>query len=375
MEFGRIETPQRFPLASSAYPNVVTLGDMPNRASVDEYRDAMAAVVKRTEIICPQAGVYDFGHVGCVGLSDIDVLFVIPPEADSATCVELVNICLKQKHFFHGPMIGTAITLQELGWMLPGIETRHIAGPDMLDTTDKPDANDLYDVSAADIIEGAIARWFWFQNIVAHGPVDPRRAMLGLWALRRLVLYKERAGLSVDSDDNSFCGGVLKLRQQWSVCCQLDRSELVSLIEDASIQAEKIMREVSSAVTLWSCSKPVGKILANGKIILRRSSEDCLLTQQYRIVFGRRRRTYHLIDLPHAVFDMMWSWHRPGRIHSNDETSIAKRHNAIQRYGAFVLQMKLDGAATPPGMLGRPARGIAMRFADKVMAHFLARSA
>jgi hypothetical protein len=352
--------------------NAERFGPNPPLAEAAEYEQVLRELCDDAGRLSAQVDLYDFGHVSCAGISDIDVLFVVPDISSPALCRELVALCRGQPHFFHGPMIASCRVASEFGFIFPGIELRHLAGPGRLKVLETP-GDRLPDVAWSDLLDGALARWLWLDSMASMSVVDPRHLMLGLWALRRLALYQDRIALEIGGDTMQFCREVHDQRERWNAVGELDRETLAEQANQAFGQCQSILehaarfaedRDGISAIEL-----PGG--LYGGKTSLVCSKSAEFRIDRFKLSMGLRRRTYNRVGVPPIVFRQICRLNS----HASDRAGLAeatqRRVNALRDYRRFVEEHMLDGAAVPPGIFSRRSTPAVMAVPDRIMASIL----
>jgi len=357
------------------YRSAPSLGGVPEPAGPADYQRSLDGVLERLRGPSPDVGVYDFGHVSCAGISDIDLLFVVPEHIGPAQCRELIEACRGQPHFYHGPMIASPALARRLGWILPGVQVRHLSGPGHLDRLDRPGPEALKEILLGLTFEASVDRWFWLKSLEAETSLDLRKAVLGMWGLRRSILQKEAMALTLTSSERAFCDELQTIRDEWSKTATFDTDGTVGLLGRAAEIAEALIREMASIASMSGNGRacPAASV-SRGRITLRRCVRGQLTARRYKLQFGRRRRAYHLVDLPAEAFDFLWKLRQPDPEAWGLPANIVKRQRLVKEYHVFLERRRLSGVAVPPGILDKPSSDRLMRPVDRAVSKLILRA-
>ena len=357
---------------AAKHPPAEYLGGIPEKATTADYRAVFERVLARLGPLRKEVSIYDFGHVSCAGISDIDLLFVVSNKITPQQCQALIRACRGQRHFYHGPMIATSAVTRKLGWILPGVKLRHLHGPDRAGHMERPDAGALGEILPAVIVEAAVDRWFWLKCLAAERTLDQRKAVLGMWALRRSILQKEAAGLAVTCAEQAFCDEVQGIRSDWSETAAFDSRRVLRLLGRAPAFAEALVREVPP-IAGGGDRQPRAGTISRGKITLRRCRRDGLSTRRYQLKLGLRHRNYHLVDLPTGAFDFLWKLRQADPGSWGLSRNIVRRQMAVNSYREFLVRRRLAGVAAAPDILSDEPNNPVVRMTDRAISKLIAR--
>lgn len=98
----------------------VTITEMPQPHTLQEYTDAMDEFILRAKIDPQIAAVYRFGEIACPGLSDIDFLVVMKKGASGAGNYAIETFTQKtQQIMAHGPMVIGEQSIEQFSRLFP----------------------------------------------------------------------------------------------------------------------------------------------------------------------------------------------------------------------------------------------------------------
>lgn len=114
-------------LVPEAIPQRITR--YPRRAAMVEYEDLRSHWLRIAEASGYVLAVYEFGSVGCPGLSDLDLLFVVRGGAEALRTLTISACTERQKQLMgHDPLVIPIEAVAALPFILPLFKVRHLWG-------------------------------------------------------------------------------------------------------------------------------------------------------------------------------------------------------------------------------------------------------
>jgi len=321
----------------------------------DAYGQALARIARRAAAVSGAVGLYQFGGVGCPGISDLDLLCVVPDGLSGAPVRQLAAIAEPEPLATHGPFIVERSRLPDMALILPGIALRHCAGPDSLaQIVFPPPLSDeaARAVALADIVEVGCKRWA--SLTAAPGPQGPgpRRILLTLWALTHLMDSAKRAGLAPDPRQEQLRSDVAALRSEAAGGMAPAAFDLQDLARrGATLVEEMVARAALEAAAVERRRHPLPPAIHGGRSILLPAEDAQLAVERRCFRAGPWSRGFQVYRLPGAVYAHFARCSAPVGDGAPDfDHAVARRAGAIEAYRRFVLRSACIAAAMPPGL-------------------------
>jgi hypothetical protein len=332
--------------------------DYPLRLGVADYELSVARYAQAAAAISLDISVFWFGKVKSPGLSDIDLLCVVPDDLPAATCRHLLALTTRDPLFVHGPVILPRSMLDLLPWVSPGGELRHVGGPGLnLGAAELPSDFSRY-LHLANLVEGGLGRWMRLAQMRAEPLLPVRGSCLRLWGMNHALDSMRAAGLAVPAAASELVDSMLRMREEWAHQREIAPALLPELLErgltmfDALILAGACeYRRLGGGGTA-----PLSKsgLLVNRSVIWPGSETSAIGYRRRTYGFAGKSRSYELLSLPRPVF----AYYAARRDWFSDDAPIdvvlRQRSQAIGRHVAF-LQSKglpyerLDGQGRRAG--------------------------
>jgi hypothetical protein len=171
---------------------------------LDMYREeALARFVDAATAICPDIAVDCFGSLNSPGLSDIDILCVVPDDLDAAGCRRLAALTAFDPLFAHGPVVLPISMLSLLPWMSPGGRYRQVGGAELTLGAAGSDSRPVA-LHIASVIEGGLGRWIRLLQASQSDLFHVRAVCLRLWSRNHMVESASAAGLAIPQQARDF---------------------------------------------------------------------------------------------------------------------------------------------------------------------------
>lgn len=284
--------------------------DLPVPVHVDQYAIDQQRVVDEMLAIVPEIEIFNYGVVGTPGISDIDLLCIVPDDIGAAQRSALARI--KLSHLFsHGPIMVPRAARKDLHWLLPISDLHRVAARREIELPAPLTPVQKTSLALLDCFNGGIVRWKAFRTSRTAPALRVRKSFLSIWSARHSIICGEIAGLPVAPRWVEFMDRAADARATWRReervdwdlhFWLLDEVECV-LTEVVEASARKIERELRENL-------PAAQ-LAGGRSVVA-PSDSGWSSAGYALVLNGRPRSYNLLHVPTNVLALL-HWRAGGQ--------------------------------------------------------------
>lgn len=337
--------------------------DYPLRLGVPDYDLSVARYAEGAAAISPEIAVFCFGSVHSPGLSDIDILCVVPDDLNSADCRRLVALAAFDPLFAHGPVILPRSMLPLLPWISPGGRYRQAGGPVLELGVEGGDDRPL-PLHIASVIEGGLGRWIRLCQAGRSDLFHVRAVCLRLWSLNHMVESSTAAGLAIPQEARDFLTEMRQVRQAWAVERQIDGAQVQALlIRSVPLLADLMGRAAAEYVRQSGRDDGmVGeKLSVNRSVIWMGEAESVISYTRKTFSVAGKSRAYDLLSLPRPLFQYYKAKHAGFPGVADIDLTLHQRALAVARHVGYLRSKglphdRMDGQG--PGSAFALGRGI-----------------
>lgn len=332
-----------------------------HEASITRFRDLAVA-------LCSDIRLYRFGRVAAPGLSDIDILCVVPDAVDPRIIQFLCEAAAADPVFTHAPFFVPLSLYAQLPYALMFIELEQIAGLPTPPLVDVPVEAGQHALHLAHVIDSALLRWLWFHRRLGDPRLPVRDTLLLLWSLRHLVRHFVRVVDPAD-DMSAFIGEVERTRTDWIEARRVDIETILRLREEGQGHLERLLRRAAArADALFGKAPQPPGTFGRGALLVKAGGRAIEATTLKAPTPGKAR-VFTLLTLEPGLYGHVWRLRQPLAHGSSIEAqALARRANLLNALDAFLLRTGANGAARPPVLLPLEARARSTRAANRVIA-------
>jgi hypothetical protein len=340
----------------------VSFCDYPLRLGVDDYDLSVARYAAGAAAIHPAIAVFCFGSVNSPGLSDIDLLCVLPDGLDGAACRRLVALTEADPLFAHGPVLLPLSMLALLPWISPGGSYRQVGGPALAlgvaGGDDRPRPLHL-----ASVIEGGLGRWIRLSQAGQSDLFHVRSACLRLWSLNHMVESASAAQVEIPAAARSFIGAMHAVRQGWAEQRRIDAAHVQALLGQ-SLPLFAGLMALAARAYVRECglegAGQVGQKLAVNRSVIWLGADDSAIAYRRKVFsVAGKSRAYDLLSLPRPLFQYYQAKSAAFPGATALDATLRRRAQAVGRHVEFLRAKglpydRMDGQGRTSGFaLGR----------------------
>jgi glycerophosphoryl diester phosphodiesterase len=346
--------------------------DLPEPAHLARYEAECAEYIDALCAVLPTIEVFDFGEVGTPGVSDIDLLCVVP-DATGATLFRRLALVKRPPLCVHDPIMVPASGRADLRWLLPISNFRRLAGPPEAQPMPPELAPDVQvELALIDAFNSALIGWKSLGIARADDALRVRRAMLTIWSARASVLCAARAGLALPPRWQAFIEDAAAHRAIWRGQARIDIDMLVRLLDEASAVLQQIVEATAAAITLRIDPPAPVSLIRSGRVLFRVAADaEAWQTQAFDLARNRRRRRYFRFELPYAIVALM-CWRPVGG--TTLDACARRRATILRRRALLTGSPAIPEQVLTARLLEKADGSLVKRLTDALVLTLLART-
>lgn len=325
--------------------------DLPVPVEVEAYAEAQDRFCREAQELVPGLAVLALGGFSCPGISDIDLMCVVPPEADRTALVALCDLTRKDPLFVHGPFVVPSRMSADIKWMMPNVSYSPLAGrieahEDTLGPTE------LFAAAATHLVDALIEQAIWFRRMRLGTAFPVRKLILRLSGLKYQLSLAVELGVQTGDSIPRFANDVAQLRDKWANDNDLDLEEIWRLYLTAETLALDACQKVASTIMRRFQLTEIDSDneIFLGRTILQRSDQVSLSVKQVHLL--SRTRRYNVVSVTPDIFSIYLIAIGHRSVGHREEELIARRFLVVRRWRDQLQHLGLHGACLPPSLFG-----------------------
>lgn len=328
--------------------------DVPIPIGVEAYSKAQDRFCREAQKLVPDLAVLALGGFSCPGISDIDLMCVVPPETERTALISLCDLTRNDRLFVHGPFIVPSSMSADIKWMMPNVSYSLLVGrieahQDALCPTE------LFAAAATHLVDALIEQAIWFRRMRLGSTFPLRKLILRLSGLRYQVSLATELGVQMGETIPGFTDDVARLRAEWANSNDLNLGEIWRLYLTAETIALDACQHVAAAVMdryhIGEIKAPNQLVL--GRTILQKENQVSLSIKEARIC--SRTRRYNIVSVTPdiiSIYLLAVGYRSSSHAEEDMEDMIARRFSIVRRWRDQLQHLGLYGACLPPSLFG-----------------------
>jgi hypothetical protein len=281
------------------------VADVPMPFGVRDYDQQTKDYIAAAQAIVPDISVFDFGVAATPGISDIDLLCLLPDAISPRVCARLQEIP-RGSLFAHPPIMLPKDVRAEIGWLLPISAFRPLtpnAGtiPALVASREQQIVLALFDA-----FNSALVGWRGLGIVRAEGNLRIRKSMLHIWSARMSMLRAIAGGIADRPEWHRFRKAAEQQRAEWQRDRQIDTDLVVRLLGDAQALLPSVAvaagNEIAARVCLPANTVP---IVGGTSLITSSGPAGRWRDEPFELRFAGRKRRYFRFSVPENVLALL----------------------------------------------------------------------
>lgn len=315
----------------------------PQFVPIEQYEYEQKYYIESMLHIVPNMEVFDFGIVGTPGISDIDLLCIIPDETSIRAKESLASLKLSEL-FAHPPIILPNSARQYMRFLLPISHFRAMAPLANIPHPPPPLPQDeKLLIALLDCFNAVIVRWKAFLVSRAAPVLNVHKLLLNIWSARHSIICAEEAGLPLNRRWRLFMDNAAEHRAIWRRESRIDIPLFYWLLEEVTDIMTEIADSAAHAILQRVTTANEATSLMGGRSLLVSAvSGQRWQMFEFKLKVGRRTRRYFKFSLPEQAMALL-NW-KPYGNHLIDQVA-RKRIEVTQKRN--VISMSNDRPECP----------------------------